>query len=144
MAEINVVAATNVVGAQANAKATFDTHLDLNFILPFHFKDVRFETIWSYSLIKKSANLFGVIYIEFCKDPCQVKLLGSECQTSGSYDKRVKQETKKTTPKLVFSEIPGLRLAADRAVSILFWVVSRGRSKNMEARRLNAIAQEST
>jgi hypothetical protein len=30
----------------------------------------------------------------------KVKLLGSECQTSGTYAKRAEQATKRTTPRL--------------------------------------------
>jgi hypothetical protein len=61
----------------------------------------------------------------------QVKLLGSECQTSGTYAKRAKQATKKDNVAacLCFQNyLAFFRPAADRAVSILPWVVSRGRS----------------
>jgi hypothetical protein len=61
----------------------------------------------------------------------QVKLLGSECQTSGTYAKRAKQATKKDKAAacLCFlNYLAFLRPAADRAVSILRSVVSPGRS----------------
>jgi hypothetical protein len=58
----------------------------------------------------------------------KIKVLGSECQTSGTYAKRAKQATK-NKQLLEFSELPSfLRPAADRAVSILPWVVSPYRS----------------
>jgi hypothetical protein len=63
--------------------------------------------------------------------PGQVKLLGSECQTSGTYAKTAKQATKKDNAAacLCFlNYLASLRPAADRAASILPWIVSPGRS----------------
>jgi hypothetical protein len=59
------------------------------------------------------------------------KILGSECQTSGTYAKRAEQATKKDNAAacLCFlKNLAFLRPAADRADSILSWVVSPGRS----------------
>jgi hypothetical protein len=59
----------------------------------------------------------------------QVKLLGSVCQTSGTCAKRAKQATKIDNAAACLSflkYLAFLRPAADRAVSILPWVVSRG------------------
>jgi hypothetical protein len=59
------------------------------------------------------------------------KILGSEYQTSGTYAKRAKQATKKDNAAacLCFlNYLAFLRPAADRAISILPWVVSPGRS----------------
>jgi hypothetical protein len=58
----------------------------------------------------------------------KIKILGSECQTSGTYAKRAKQATKKDNRLYFLNYLAFLRPAADRAVSILPWVVSRGRS----------------
>jgi hypothetical protein len=61
----------------------------------------------------------------------EFKILGSECQTSGTDAKRDKQATKKDNAAacLCFlNYLAFLRPAADRAVSIHPWVVSRGRS----------------
>jgi hypothetical protein len=61
----------------------------------------------------------------------QVKLLVSECQASGIHPKRAKLAKQKdnTAACLCFlNYLAFLRPAADRAVSILPWVVSRGRS----------------
>jgi hypothetical protein len=60
----------------------------------------------------------------------KIKILGSECQTSGTYAKRAKHATKKDSAAacLCFlNYLAFLRPAADRALSILPWVVSRGR-----------------
>jgi hypothetical protein len=57
----------------------------------------------------------------------KIKILGSECQTSGTYAKRAKQATKKdnTAACLCFlNYLAFLRPAADRALSILPWVIS--------------------
>jgi hypothetical protein len=56
------------------------------------------------------------------------KILGSECQTSGTYAKRAKQETKIDSRLCFLNYLAFLRPAADRAVYIRAWVVSRGRS----------------
>jgi hypothetical protein len=61
----------------------------------------------------------------------KIKILGSECQTSGTYAKKAKQATKKDNAAaclcfLIY--LAFLRPAADRAVSIHPWVVSPGRS----------------
>jgi hypothetical protein len=61
----------------------------------------------------------------------QVKLLASECQTNDAYAKRVKQATKKDNAAACLCFLIYLaffRPEADRAASILPWVVSRGRS----------------
>jgi hypothetical protein len=61
----------------------------------------------------------------------KIKILGSECQAGGTYAKRAKQATKKDNAAacLCFLNcLAFLRPAADRAVFILPWVVSRGRS----------------
>jgi hypothetical protein len=61
----------------------------------------------------------------------KIKILGSECQTSGTYAKRAKQATKIDNAAACLSSLnylAFLRPAADRAVSILPWVVRRGRS----------------
>jgi hypothetical protein len=61
----------------------------------------------------------------------KIKILDSECQTSGTYAKRAKQEIKKDNAAacLCFlNYLAILRPAADWAVSILPWVVSPGRS----------------
>jgi hypothetical protein len=61
----------------------------------------------------------------------QVKLLVSECQTRGRYSKRAKRVTKKdnaATFLCFLNNLAFLRPAADRAISILSFVVSRGRS----------------
>jgi hypothetical protein len=61
----------------------------------------------------------------------EFKVLGSECQTSGACAKRAKQATKKDNAAacLCFlNYLAFLRPAADRAVSILPWVASPGRS----------------
>jgi hypothetical protein len=58
----------------------------------------------------------------------EFKTLGSEFQTSGTYAKRAKQATKKDSCLCFLNYLAFLRLAADRAVSILPWVVSPGRS----------------
>jgi hypothetical protein len=58
------------------------------------------------------------------------KILGSECQTSGTYAKRAKQDTKidNAAACLCFlNYLAFLRPTADRALSILPWVVSPGR-----------------
>jgi hypothetical protein len=60
-----------------------------------------------------------------------VKITGSECQTNGIYAKRAKQATKidNAAACLCFlNYLAFLRPAADRAVYILSWVVSRSRS----------------
>jgi hypothetical protein len=64
----------------------------------------------------------------------KIKILGSECQANGTCAKRVKQAT--TTKKdnaaaclYCLNYLVFLRSAADRAVSMLLWVVSRGRSR---------------
>jgi hypothetical protein len=65
----------------------------------------------------------------FCCALCQVKLLGSECQTSGTNAKRAKQATQidNAAACLCFlCYLALLRPEAGRAVSILPWVVSRG------------------
>jgi hypothetical protein len=56
------------------------------------------------------------------------KILGSECQTSGTYAKRAKQATKKDNCSCFLDYLAFLRPTADRAISILPWVVSPGRS----------------
>jgi hypothetical protein len=64
-------------------------------------------------------------------DQSIIKILGSECQTSGTHAKRAKQATKKENAAacLYFlNYLAFLRPAADRAVSKIPWVVSRGRS----------------
>jgi hypothetical protein len=62
----------------------------------------------------------------------KIKILGSECDASGKFSKRAKQATKIDNAAaclcfLIYLEF--LRPAANRAVSILPWVVRRGRSK---------------
>jgi hypothetical protein len=71
-----------------------------------------------------------ILYIAATLQPSKGKLLCSECQTSGTYLKRAKQATKRQRlGSLVFPELPShLRPEVDRAISILPWVVSRGRS----------------
>jgi hypothetical protein len=62
---------------------------------------------------------------------CKIKILGFECHTTGTFVKRAKQATKKDNAAacLYFlNYLAFLSPAADRAVSILPWVVSRGRS----------------
>jgi hypothetical protein len=69
--------------------------------------------------------------IYFNDSKIKIKILGSECQASGTYAKRAKQATKKDNAAacLCFlNYLAFLRPAADRAVSILPWVVSPGRS----------------
>jgi hypothetical protein len=66
------------------------------------------------------------------QDKIKIKILGSECQTSGKYSKRplgqAGNKKRQLRRLLVFSELPSLlSAAADRAVSILPWVVRRGR-----------------
>jgi hypothetical protein len=56
------------------------------------------------------------------------KILGSECQTSGTYSKTAKQTTKTDNCLCFLNYLAYLRPAADRVVSILSWVVSLGRS----------------
>jgi hypothetical protein len=59
----------------------------------------------------------------------QFKLLVAECQTSGIYAKRAKQATKKDNAaacSCFLNYLAFLRPAADRAISVLPWVVSRG------------------
>jgi hypothetical protein len=77
-------------------------------------------------------NLRSWLKIEIkIKVKVKVKIFGFECQTSGKYSKRVKKEQKKDNAAacLCFlNYLAFLRPAADRAVSILPWVVSRGRS----------------
>jgi hypothetical protein len=62
----------------------------------------------------------------------KIKILGSECQTSGTYAKMAKQATKKSDNAAAclcfLNYVAFLRPAADRAVSILPWVVSRDRT----------------
>jgi hypothetical protein len=58
----------------------------------------------------------------------EMKILGSECQTSGTYAKGGKQATKKDNCLCFLNYLAFFRPAADRAVSILPWVVRRGRS----------------
>jgi hypothetical protein len=58
----------------------------------------------------------------------KIKILGSECQTSSTHAKRAKQATKKGNCLCFLNYLVFLRPAADRAVSILPWVVSPGRS----------------
>jgi hypothetical protein len=61
----------------------------------------------------------------------EFKILGSECQTSGTCAKRAKQATKKDNAAACLNflnYLAFLRPAADRAVSILPWVVSPCRS----------------
>jgi hypothetical protein len=58
----------------------------------------------------------------------RVKIPGSECQTSGTNAKRAKQAIKKDNCLCFLYYLAFLRPAADRAVSILPWVVSPGRS----------------
>jgi hypothetical protein len=73
----------------------------------------------------------GVSFIKTGGFKFKFKILGSECQTSGTYSKRAKQATKNDNAAacLCFlNYLAFLRLAADRAVSILPWVVSPGRS----------------
>jgi hypothetical protein len=63
-------------------------------------------------------------------DP-KIKLPGSECQTSGTSTKRAKQATKKDNTaacSCLLNYLAFLRPMADRAVSMVPWVVSRGRS----------------
>jgi predicted transcriptional regulator len=58
--------------------------------------------------------------------PSNIKIQGSECQTSGTYAKRAKQATKKDNAAacLCFlNYLSFLRPAADRALFILPWVV---------------------
>jgi hypothetical protein len=56
------------------------------------------------------------------------KILGSKCQRSGTYAKRAKQATKKDNRLCFLNYLAFLRPAADRAVFVLPWVVSPGRS----------------
>jgi hypothetical protein len=66
-----------------------------------------------------------------CSCKIKIKILGSECQTSGTYATRAKQATKKynAVACLCFlNYLALLRPAADRTISIFPWVVSRGRS----------------
>jgi hypothetical protein len=61
----------------------------------------------------------------------QIKILGSECQASGTYAQRAKQAAKNDNAAACFyilNYLAFLRTAADRAISILPWVVTRGRS----------------
>jgi hypothetical protein len=58
----------------------------------------------------------------------KIKILGYECQTSGTYAKRAKQATKIDNCLCFLNYLAFLRPVADRAVSILPWVVSPGRS----------------
>jgi hypothetical protein len=61
----------------------------------------------------------------------EVKILGSEFRTSGVSAKRAKQATRKdnaAASSCLLNYLAFLQLAADRAVSIIPWVVSRGRS----------------
>jgi hypothetical protein len=58
----------------------------------------------------------------------KIKILGSEYQTSGTYAKRAEQATKIDNCLCFLNCLAFLRPAADRAVSILPWVVSPGRS----------------
>jgi hypothetical protein len=61
----------------------------------------------------------------------KIKVLGSECQTSGTNAMRAKQATKKDNAAACWCFLNYLaffRPAADRAVPILPWLVSRGRS----------------
>jgi hypothetical protein len=63
----------------------------------------------------------------------KIKILGSERQTSGTDAKRAKQETQidnAAACSCFLNYLAFLRPAADRAVSILLWVVSRGRSND--------------
>jgi hypothetical protein len=57
-----------------------------------------------------------------------IKILGSECQTSGTCAKSAKQATKKNSCLCFLNYLASLRPAADWAVSILPWIVSPGRS----------------
>jgi hypothetical protein len=57
-----------------------------------------------------------------------VKILGSECQTSGTHAKRAKQATEIDDCLCFLNYLAFLRPAADRDVSILPWIVSPGRS----------------
>jgi hypothetical protein len=54
----------------------------------------------------------------------KIKILGSECQTSGTYAKRAKQATKKDISLCLLNNLAFLQPAADRAVSKLPLVVS--------------------
>jgi hypothetical protein len=54
------------------------------------------------------------------------KILGSECQASGTYAKRAKQATKKDSCLCFLNYLAFLLPAADRAAFILPWVVSPG------------------
>jgi hypothetical protein len=61
----------------------------------------------------------------------KITILGSECQTSGTCSKRAKQETKIDNAAACLcclNYLASFRPVADRAVSKLPWVVSRGRS----------------
>jgi hypothetical protein len=65
------------------------------------------------------------------KKTFKFRILGSECQTSGTCAKRAKQATNNDNAAacLCFlNYLAFLRPAADRAVSILPWVLSPGRS----------------
>jgi hypothetical protein len=60
-------------------------------------------------------------------DKIKIKILGSEFRTSGTYAKTAKQATKIDNAAVCLSflnYLAFLRPAADRAVSILSWVVS--------------------
>jgi hypothetical protein len=79
------------------------------------------------------------VYLTFCYcaaplsiNNSQAKCLVYECQTSGVHAKRANQETNKKDNAAAclrfLNYLAFLRPAADRAASILPWVVSRGRS----------------
>jgi hypothetical protein len=68
-------------------------------------------------------------YLEKIK--IKIIVLGFECQRSGTYAKRAKQAIKKRQRRglhAFLNYLVFLRPAADRAVSIFSWVLSRGRS----------------
>jgi hypothetical protein len=66
------------------------------------------------------------------KNKIKIKILGSECLTSCTYAKRPSRQQIKDDAAaclcFFLNYLVFLRPAADRAVSILPWVVSRGRS----------------
>jgi hypothetical protein len=68
-------------------------------------------------------ELRGRITLEF-----KFMILGSKCQTSGTYAKQATKKDNAAACLCFLNYLAFLRPAADRAVSILPWVVSPGRS----------------
>jgi hypothetical protein len=87
-------------------------------------KAIRFDR-----LVRQLDSLLGATETGVIKIKIKIKILGSECQTSGTCAKRAKQASKKDNAAACLCNLnylAFLRPAADRAVHILPWVVSRG------------------